>query len=67
MNLLKNLTLIKIIMIALVTPALAQKPMPSLAANRPKLIVAILIDQFGSDYLNRFEKRFLPAFQKIRS
>jgi hypothetical protein len=29
--------------------------------TRPKLIVAIVIDQFRADYLTRFESKFLPA------
>jgi predicted AlkP superfamily pyrophosphatase or phosphodiesterase len=29
--------------------------------QRPKLVVLIVIDQFRSDYLMRFESRFLPA------
>lgn len=29
--------------------------------KRPKLVVAIVIDQFRADYLLRFESRFLPA------
>jgi predicted AlkP superfamily pyrophosphatase or phosphodiesterase len=32
--------------------------------DRPKLIVAIVIDQFRADYLTRFEKKFLPAERK---
>lgn len=32
--------------------------------NRPKLVVVIVIDQFRSDYLTRFEKQFLPATDK---
>jgi len=29
--------------------------------NRPKLVLVIAIDQFRSDYLTRFQDRFLPA------
>lgn len=32
--------------------------------QKPKLVVVIAIDQFRSDYLTRFEKRFLPAKSK---
>ncbi len=32
--------------------------------NRPKLVLVLVIDQFRSDYLSRFENQFLPAFQK---
>jgi predicted AlkP superfamily pyrophosphatase or phosphodiesterase len=32
--------------------------------QKPKLIVTIVIDQFRSDYLTRFESKFLPAVQK---
>ncbi|MDB5037283.1 MAG: hypothetical protein JWQ35_811 [Bacteriovoracaceae bacterium] len=32
--------------------------------DRPKLIVVIVFDQFRSDYLTRFEKKFLPAEKK---
>ena len=32
--------------------------------QKPKLILVLVIDQFRSDYLTRFEKRFLPAKDK---
>jgi len=32
--------------------------------SKPKLVVVIVIDQFRSDYLNRFNDRFLPAAGK---
>lgn len=38
------------------TLTLAATPAP-----RPRLIVAIVMDQFRADYLTRFESRFLPA------
>ncbi|MGK5086290.1 alkaline phosphatase family protein [Bdellovibrionota bacterium FG-2] len=32
--------------------------------KRPKLIVMLVVDQFRADYLQRFEKRFLPPLGK---
>jgi hypothetical protein len=32
--------------------------------HRPKLVVALVVDQFRADYLLRFENRFLPAKTK---
>ena len=39
---------------------------PELQASppQPKLVVVLVIDQFRSDYLTRFENRFLPALGK---
>lgn len=42
-----------------VTPAFAAPPTGIPA--RPKLVVALVIDQFRADYLLRFSDRFLPA------
>ena len=33
----------------------------SVTAEKPKLIVVLIIDQFRADYLTRFKERFLPA------
>jgi predicted AlkP superfamily pyrophosphatase or phosphodiesterase len=34
------------------------------AAEKPKLLLVMVIDQFRADYLMRFEKKFLPAQSK---
>src|SRR3954470_22399386 len=47
--------------LALGLPSLSLAALP---AARPKLVLAVVIDQFRADYLTRFESRFLPARQK---
>ena len=43
----------------------AQQPTPPAAKKPPKLVVAIIIDQFKYDYLNVFQKEYTGAFARF--
>ena len=58
----KMAAIVSILLASALTPAAALKF--DSYSKRPKLVVVIVIDQFRSDYLTRFNDRFLPAKQK---
>ena len=51
-------------LLSLLTSLAVQAAPLKFPVSKPKLVVVVVIDQFRSDYLNRFNDRFLPAAGK---
>jgi predicted AlkP superfamily pyrophosphatase or phosphodiesterase len=46
-------------------PKSAQKPMPPASVQKPKLVVAIIVDQFRYDYLLRFDNEYKGGIRRL--